>query len=90
MQTGEVQAHLGLLNEEFNLPYIAELIERKIVGTEKGRMEQADLAFHQRQYDRLRAELERAYQESKLPEAPGGAAALHDLLVRLRLGSVVR
>ena len=86
MRTGEVQANLGLLNESFRLPYIAELIERKIASTEKGRLEQADLAFHQREYERLRAELEMAYQESKLPEAPGGAAALHDLLVRLRLG----
>lgn len=85
MRTGEVQANLGLLNEEFKLPYIPELIERKVAGTEKGRLEQADLGFHQREHERLRAELEQAYQESKLPEAPDGAAALHDLLVRIRL-----
>jgi hypothetical protein len=42
--------------------------------------------LHQREYERLRVDLEQAYQESKLPEAPRGAAALHDLLVRLRLG----
>jgi predicted nucleotidyltransferase len=86
MRTGEVQANLGLLNEEFKLPYIADLIQRKVSGTEKGRLEQADMGLHQREYERLRAELEQAYLESKLPEAPGGAAALHDLLVRLRLG----
>ncbi len=86
MRTGEVQANLSRLNEGFKLPYIAELIERKIAGTEKGRLEQADLACHQREYERLRAKLEKVYQESKLPETPGGAAALHDLLVRLRLG----
>src|SRR5262249_25614207 len=73
MRTGEVQANLGLLNESFKLPYIPELIERKVSGTEKGRLEQADLAYHQREYERLRAELEQAYQESTLPEAPGGA-----------------
>src|SRR5262245_14497552 len=86
MRTSEVQANLGLLNEGFKLPYIPELIERKVSGTEKGRLEQADLALHQREYERLRAELEQSYQESKLPEAPSGAAALHDLLVRVRLG----
>jgi len=85
MKTGEVQANLGRLNESFKLPYIAELIERKVNGTEKGHLEQADLALHQREYEWLRAELERAYQESKLPEAPSGAAALNDLLVRVRL-----
>jgi uncharacterized protein len=86
MRTGEVQANLKLLNEELKLPYLPELIERKVRGTEKGRLERADLGFHQREYKRLRSELEQAHQESKLPEAPGGAGALHDLLVRIRLG----
>lgn len=86
MRTGEVQANLKLLNEEFKLPYLPELIERKVGGTEKGRLEQADLGLHQREYERLRGELEQAHRESKLPEAPSGMAALHDLLVRIRLG----
>lgn len=42
-----------------------------------------------REYERLRAELEEAYHESKQPEAPSGAAALNDLLVRIRLGKFV-
>src|SRR5438270_11309149 len=48
MQTGEVQANLKLLNEDFKLSYIPELIERKVSGTVKRRLEQADLGFHQR------------------------------------------
>jgi predicted nucleotidyltransferase len=87
MRTGEVQANLEVLNGEFKLPYLPELIERKLRGTEKERLERADLGFHQREYERLRAEQELAYQESKLPEAPSGMAALHDLLVRIRLGN---
>jgi predicted nucleotidyltransferase len=87
MRTGEVQANLKLLNEDFKLPYIPDLIGRKVGGTEKGRLEQADhLGLHQREYERLRSALEQAHQESKLPEAPSGMAALHDLLVRIRLG----
>jgi predicted nucleotidyltransferase len=86
MRTGAVQANLGLLNEELKLPYVPELIARKVGGAEKGRLERADLEFHQREYERLRAELELAHRESNLPEAPGGSAALHDLLVRIRLG----
>lgn len=90
MKTGEVQANLGRLNERFKLPYLPELIERKVGGTEKGRLEKADLGVHQREYERLRAELEQAYQDSKLPETPSGETALHDLLVRIRLGNIAR
>jgi predicted nucleotidyltransferase len=87
MRTGEVQANLGRLNENLKLAHIPELIERKVGGAEKGRLEQVDVGFHQREYERLRAELEQAHQESKLPEASMGTAALHDLLVRIRLGN---
>jgi predicted nucleotidyltransferase len=90
VRTGEVQANLPLLNEEFKLPFIPELIERKVTGTEKGRLERADLGFHQRGYERLRAELEQAHRESGLPDAPSGMPALHDLLVRIRLGTHAR
>src|ERR1700677_2609982 len=68
MRTGEVQANLPTLNETFGLAYIPELIERKVSGTEKGRLEKADLGFHQREFERLRAELEQAYLDRKLPE----------------------
>jgi hypothetical protein len=85
MRTGEVKANLGRLNESFKLAYIPELIERRVGGTEKERLQRVDLGFHQREYDWLRGELEQAYWDCKLPEAPNGAAALHDLLVRLRL-----
>src|SRR5579871_4041132 len=74
MRTGEVEANLVRLYETARLPYIADLIARKVGGTEKGRLEQADLGFHLREYERLRAELGQAYQESKLPESPQGVA----------------
>jgi len=86
LRAGEVQAHLPTLNEEFKLPFIPDLVERKVNGKEKGCLDQADVGFHQREFERLRAELEQAYQASRLPEAPNGAAALHDLLLRIRLG----
>ena len=85
MRTGKVEANLVRLNDSARLAYIPDLIERKTSGPEKGRFEAADLGFHQREYERLRAELQQAFEESKLPETPSGAAALHDLLVRLRL-----
>jgi len=46
-----------------------------------------DLSFHEREYERLRTELEEAFEQSTLPEQPRGAAALNDLLIRLRLQS---
>lgn len=85
MRTGEVEANLVRLNETFKLPYLPELIERKTSGIEKGTLEQADLSFHEQEYQRLRAELEVAFKQSQLPEQPSSAAALNDLLIRLRL-----
>ncbi len=84
--SGEIEANLVHLNETFKLPYLPELIERKVSGTEKGTLDEADLVFHEQEYERLRTELEEAFEQSDLPEQPSGAAALNDLLVRLRLG----
>jgi predicted nucleotidyltransferase len=85
MRTGEVEANLVRLNETAKLPYIPDLIARKTGGPEKGKLDQADLAFHEREFHRLRAELDQAHAESKLPERPRAAEALNDLLVRIRL-----
>jgi uncharacterized protein len=87
MQSGEVEANLVRLNETAKLPYIAELIERKMAGPEKGRLDQADLEFHLREYERLRSTLEQAFEASSLPEKPKAVNALSDLLVRIRLQS---
>lgn len=85
MRTGEVEANLARLNESARLPYIADLIARKMAGPEHGKLDQADMAFHAREYERLTAELEAAHAESRLPDGPRAAAALNDLLVRIRL-----
>lgn len=85
MRTGEVEANLGRLNETAKLPYIPELMDRKISGPEKGRLDQADLAFHHQEYERLRGVLQSAFDSSRLPEQSTAAAALNDLLVRVRL-----
>jgi predicted nucleotidyltransferase len=87
MRTGQVEANLVRLNEIAKLPYIAELIERKTGGPEKGRLAHPELAFHEAEFTRLRTLLVSAFEESRLPEAARGAAALNDLLIRLRLRS---
>ena len=87
MRTGEVEANLVTLNEEFRLPYIADLVGRKLAGPEKSKLEDADIAFHESEYHRLREELQAAHDASRLPELPSDEtrAALNDLLVRVRL-----
>jgi predicted nucleotidyltransferase len=88
MRTGEVEANLLHLNALFKLPYLPELISRKLTGAEKSNLEDADMVFHEKEYVRLRAELDEAGRDSKLPELPSGKEALNDLLIRVRLYSV--
>jgi hypothetical protein len=85
MRTGQIEANLLRLNEQAKLPYIGELVERKTAGGERAQLTDADVAFHQREYERLVAGLEDAFSHSHLPEASSAHAALNDLLVRLRL-----
>ncbi len=89
MRTGVIEANLVTLNEQFKLPYIADLVARKLAGPEKSKLEDADIAFHETEYQRLRAELQAAHDASRLPELPNDEtrAALNDLLVRVRLKS---
>jgi len=87
MQTGILEANLVHLNEVFKLPNIPDLIARKLEGVEKSVLEDADIAFHHEEFERLRGELEAAFESSTLPEAPSAKAELNELLVRLRMGS---
>lgn len=87
MRTGEVEANLVTLNESFRLPYIPDLIARKLGGPERSTLDDADMTFHQGEFERLRAELESAQAASTLREVPSETtrAAVNDLLVRVRL-----
>ena len=87
MRTGVVEANLVRLNEEANLPYINDLVARKLAGSEQGTLDDEKFEFHQSEYSRLRADLESAYADSKLPEAASAGADLNALLVRLRVGA---
>ena len=87
LRTGEVEASLPRLNETFRLPYIPELVARKLAGPEAATLDDADLPIHRAEYERLIATLEQAQAECTLPELPQGRDALDDLLVRLRLAT---
>lgn len=85
MRTGIIEANLVKLNDEFRLPYIPELIDRKIHGAEKGTLESNETEFHKREYECLVARLEAEGRQSPLADEPGCRNALNDLLVRVRL-----
>jgi predicted nucleotidyltransferase len=90
MRTGEIEANLLTLNEDFRLPYIADLVARKLGGPEHSQCDDADVVFHEREYQRLRTELQAAHEASALPELPDEDThtRLHDLLVRIRTQEV--
>jgi len=84
MKTGEVEANLLTLNAHYPLPYVPELVARKLAGSERSTLGDADFEFYASEYQRLCAELQSAFDASRLPEAPSAKPALHDLLLRLR------
>jgi uncharacterized protein len=95
MRTREVEANLVTLNADFCLPYIPDLVARKLAGPEDrsvGHLLDGEVAFHESEYQRLRGELQSAHDASHLPESPSveSCAALNDLLIRVRLKQATR
>ena len=88
MRTGRVEANLVTLNDTFRLPFLPDLIARKLARPEQSALDDAGLAFHAAEYQRLRGELQVAHETSPLPELPDDEthAALNDWLIRLQLG----
>ena len=93
MRTGTIEANLVILNQtDLHLPFLTDLIERKVTGPEQSIVPDRDLPFYEAEYARLRRELELAHERSSLPEVPTEQTreALNELLVRVRLGSAAR
>lgn len=87
MRTGEIQANLLELNEDFKLHHVEELVSMKLTGAEKAGLQSADIDFHHSEYERLFGVLENEMEHSRLPESPTAKDALNDLLVRIRTKS---
>ncbi|MFF3271470.1 DNA polymerase beta superfamily protein [Streptomyces chrestomyceticus] len=91
MDGGEVQAHLPTLLGRVAAPsYVPELIEAKAEAEHGPVAELVDVARLREDVAALHARLDAAQAASALPDAPGGHDALHDLVVRARLGAAQR
>lgn len=84
MRTGRVEANLLRLNEEFRLPYLRPLIDRKLSGPEQAFLPDDDLDLHESEYLRLQNALEEAFQASSLAETTPAKPRLNEMLLRLR------
>ena len=84
MRTGEVEANLVRLNQTFALPYLHDLIARKLAGTEQQTIDDADATFFQTEYVRLRELLVTEAERTALPQESSAREGLHELLLRLR------
>lgn len=82
LRTGEVQAHLPTLLEAMPQPGVQALVARKRGGAEKQALDRAELAEHLARIASLEAELERAFEGSKLPDEVTNIDALSDYVVR--------
>ncbi len=88
MRTGTIEANLLKLNEQFRLPYIDELVSLKVNSTEHEHLANIDMMFHEKEFERLRSELELASKSSNLPEDPSAQSELDDLLKRVRMKTI--
>ena len=84
MQTGQIECNLSVLNQQAGLAFIDELIAMKSSTAEHVALTDVDIERHQREYERLVAELEQARDDSHLPDTASCRPALNDLLLRVR------
>lgn len=90
MRSGQVEANLGLLNEIYGLPFIPDLMARKLAGAEQQTLEQGEIGQYEKEFHILRTRLVDEASVTALPESPSALSALNDILVRVRLASVVK
>lgn len=85
MRTGEVEANLVHLNQDFKLNYLDELIAQKLSRTEHGAIQSGDMAFYRNEYERLLALLESERDASPLPVETDAKRGINDFLISIRL-----
>lgn len=88
LRTAELEANLITLSDSFKLPWLSDLIDRKLAGPEQGALNDADEVRFEKYYQKLRLDLQMAHETNgaQLPESPSDKTreALNDLLLRVR------
>ncbi|HEY0394981.1 MAG TPA: nucleotidyltransferase domain-containing protein [Candidatus Elarobacter sp.] len=86
LRTGEVEANILVLNEEYRLPYVDGLVQAKRSNGEAAELPpDTTLPFYEREYARVRTQLIDAHANSTLPEdTPEARPALDAFLRDLR------
>jgi hypothetical protein len=84
LRTGEVEPYLPRLAEEYDQPFVPDLIAQK--RQEKAAAEDLDWAFHDARLTELEARLDLAYEESSLP-VERDRERVNAFLVKSRLDS---
>ncbi len=83
LRTVEVESNLPRLAHEYQRPFLTDLIAQK--REEKGQSPHLDWSFHDAQLRELEDRLDKAYQESGLPDERD-RRAVNEFLIRWRLG----
>jgi predicted nucleotidyltransferase len=87
LRGGGIEANVTVLNEDFKLTQIDQLVARKRAGVENETLEAAESGHHERALDGLESQLESALEASKLPKEPTTTRALNDFIVGIRLSA---
>ncbi len=91
MASGRLEPHLPTLVGELAMPaYVPELIAAKEAAEHGPAGAVVDPARLRTDVEALHARLDAAQAATALPDAPGARDALHDLVVRARLGGTGR
>lgn len=90
MRSGEIEANLGLLNEIYRLPFIPDLIARKLAGAEQQTLNRGEIDQYEGEFHSLRTRLIGEASITALPESHTAQPALNDILVRVRLASLAK
>jgi predicted nucleotidyltransferase len=84
LRTGEVQSDVRTLNDERKLPFIDDLIARKLTGGERAMLGENHLGYYLEAADSLRRELHDLAGEKNLPDEAAGRDDLEALLLQIR------
>ncbi|BAU65058.1 hypothetical protein STA3757_24370 [Stanieria sp. NIES-3757] len=85
MNTGIIEANLVKLNQEFQLSYLNDLIAQKLSESEISLLQKTEIDFYFEEYQKLQNELQKAFENSHLPNEASAKLELNSLLLKLRL-----